>query len=78
MARSLEPRLRSIEQRRGDDDQRRAQVQEDAALFMSRLHSMAAAFADASVPRDLAAQAHWSPAMHVAWGIFQNSKGMTA
>ncbi|WP_162233746.1 hypothetical protein [Sphingomonas sp. Leaf17] len=69
MTRSLDPRVRRLEERNGDHDQRRQQAEDDAAVFRNRLDTIAAGYVDADRTPDPAAQAKWSPAMHLAWAM---------
>lgn len=69
MSRSLDPRLRRLELRDGDRDQQRRQVEDDAAMFRTRIVAIAAGYTDDDRDPDPAARAKWSPAMRVAWAI---------
>ena len=69
MNRSLDPRIRRLELRDGDRDQRRLQAEDDAAMFRTRIGTIAAGYTDKDQCPDSAARAKWSPAMRVAWAI---------
>jgi len=69
MSRSLDPRLRRLELRDGDRDQQRRQVEDDAAMFRTRIVAIAAGYTDDDRDHDPAACAKWSPAMRVAWAV---------
>jgi hypothetical protein len=69
MNRSLDLRLRRLELRNGDRDQQRRQVEDDAAMFRTRIVAISAGYTDDDRAPDLAARAKWSPAMRVAWAI---------
>jgi hypothetical protein len=69
MTRSLDPRIRRLELRDGDRDQRRRQAEDDAAAFRTRIGAIASGYIDDDQSIGLAAQATWSPAMRVAWAV---------
>lgn len=69
MNRSLDPRIRRLELRDGDRDQRRRQAEDDAAMFRTRIGAIAAGYTDDDQDPDPAARANWSQAMRVAWAI---------
>ena len=69
MNRSLDPRIRRLELRDGDRDQRRRQAEDDAAMFRTRIGAIAAGYTDKDQSLDPAARAKWSPAMRFAWAI---------
>ena len=69
MNRSLDPRIRRLELRDGDRDQRRRQAEDDAAMFRTRIGAIAAGYTGKDQCPDPAARAKWSPAMRVAWAI---------
>ncbi len=69
MNRSLGPRIRRLELRDGDRDQRRRQAEDDAAVFRTRIGSIASGYTDADRDLDPSAQATWSPAMRAAWAV---------
>lgn len=69
MTRSLDPRLRRLELRDGDRDQRQRQAEDDAAVFRTRIGAIAAAYTDKDQNPDPEARAKWSPAMRVAWAV---------
>lgn len=69
MIRSFDPRLRRLELRDGDRDQKRRQTEDDAAVFRARIGAIAAGYTDDDRDPDPAARANWSPAMRVAWAI---------
>ena len=69
MTRSLDPRIRRLELRDGDRDQRRRQAEDDAAMFRTRIGAIAAGYTDQDQCPDPTARAKWSPAMRVAWAI---------
>lgn len=69
MSRSLDPRIRRLELRDGDRDQRRQQAEDDAAVFRTRISAIASGYTDADQKPDSSAQTAWSPAMRVAWAV---------
>ncbi len=69
MARSLDPRIHRLELRDGDRDQQRRQVEDDAAMFRTRIGAIAAGYTDDDQDPEPATRAKWSPAMRVAWAI---------
>lgn len=69
MTRALDPRIRRLELRDGDRDQRRQQTDDDAAVFRTRIGAIAAGYTDKDQSPDPAARAKWSTAMRVAWAI---------
>ena len=69
MTRSLDPRIRRLELRDGDRDQRRQQTEDDAAVFRTRIGAIASGYTDADQNLDPSAQGTWSPAMRVALAV---------
>jgi hypothetical protein len=69
MSRSLDPRIRRLELRDGDRDQKRRQTEDDAAMFRTRIGAIAAGYTDDDRDPDPVARPNWSPAMRVAWAI---------
>ena len=69
MTRSLDPRIRRLELRDGDRDQRRRQAEGDAMLFRTRIGALAAGYTEEDQDRDPSSRASWSPAMRVAWAV---------
>jgi hypothetical protein len=69
MIRSLDPRLRRLELRDGDRDQKRRQAEDDAMLFRTRIGALAAGYTDEDRHPDPTARASWSTAMRVAWAV---------
>jgi hypothetical protein len=63
---TISTRLSRLERQQGTEDQRRRQIEADAAAF-TKIEALAAGFDERASSADANTQMDWSPAQRLAW-----------